>query len=117
MDTQKFELSDTELSCEELDRVSGGAIKQELGAIGGGYVEPDYADGAADAARLIQRRNPSTRMGGTRPPQLAASLAGLPLPDSRKAAGESGSCGLLVAGRSPPASRRVRAGRFRPLVA
>jgi hypothetical protein len=24
MDTQKFELSDTELSCEELDRVSGG---------------------------------------------------------------------------------------------
>jgi hypothetical protein len=24
MDTQKSELSDTELSCEELDRVSGG---------------------------------------------------------------------------------------------
>jgi hypothetical protein len=24
MDTQKFELSDNELSCEELDRVSGG---------------------------------------------------------------------------------------------
>ena len=30
MDTQKFELSDTELSCEELDRVSGGFIKGAL---------------------------------------------------------------------------------------
>jgi hypothetical protein len=26
MDTQKFEFSDTELSCEELDRVSGGMM-------------------------------------------------------------------------------------------
>jgi hypothetical protein len=32
MDTQKFELSDTELSCEELDRVSGG----DMGSIMGG---------------------------------------------------------------------------------
>ena len=33
MDTQKFELSDTELSCEELDRVSGG-----MGSVMGGGV-------------------------------------------------------------------------------
>ena len=44
MDTQKFELSDNELSCEELDRVSGGFIKGALegvcskgeGTVGGG---------------------------------------------------------------------------------
>jgi len=33
MDTQKFELSDTELSCEELDRVSSGDMG---GVMGGG---------------------------------------------------------------------------------
>jgi hypothetical protein len=31
MDTQKFELSDTELSCEELDRVSGGDMGSVMG--------------------------------------------------------------------------------------
>jgi hypothetical protein len=31
MDTQKFEFSDNELSCEELDCVSGGLIKGEVG--------------------------------------------------------------------------------------
>jgi hypothetical protein len=34
MDTQKVELSDTELSCEELDRVSGGDMGGVMGGAG-----------------------------------------------------------------------------------
>jgi hypothetical protein len=53
MDTQKSELSDNELSCEELDRVSGGFIK---GALEGVCRNDKGASGGQnDPAQMFQQ--------------------------------------------------------------
>ena len=52
MDTQKFELSDNELSCEELDRVSGGFIK---GALEGVCRNDEGRSGQSDSAQMFQQ--------------------------------------------------------------
>jgi hypothetical protein len=53
MDTQKFELSDNELSCEEIDRVSGGFIK---GALEGVCRNDEGASGGQnDPAQMFQQ--------------------------------------------------------------
>jgi hypothetical protein len=52
MDTQKFELSDNELSCEEIDRVSGGFIK---GALEGVCRNDEGTSGQNDPAQMFQQ--------------------------------------------------------------
>jgi hypothetical protein len=53
MDTQKSELSDNALSCEELDRVSGGFIK---GALEGVCRKDEGASGGQnDPAQMFQQ--------------------------------------------------------------
>ena len=55
MDTQKFELSDNELSCEELDRVSGGFIKGALEGVCRNDERPSGGGGQNDPTQMFQQ--------------------------------------------------------------
>jgi hypothetical protein len=75
MDTRKFELD--ALSDDQLDAMSGGDRETKEAAAIKGFQQ------ALQELPQNRRRNPSTRTGGTRPPQLAASFI---LPDRRSKA-------------------------------
>jgi hypothetical protein len=55
MDAQKFELSDNELSCEELDRVSGGAIKGALAGVCRNDERASASGGQGDPTQMFQQ--------------------------------------------------------------
>ena len=61
MDTQKFEFSDNELSCEELDCVSGGLIKGEVGVC---RQDEGASGGQNDPAQMFQQILQQLTQGG-----------------------------------------------------